>query len=328
VAAPLITAPISTPTTAYVPTTNKKWQSVTKTEYNSNPRVSKVTADLTKDAKYSIVPGTGLTAKAILGAGNGYLSRSTVAPEIKGTGRFFLKLKTPIGTPVKIFKWGTPLELLQSASAEAYPSSTSSMTTASSTKEPLTAPSPVPTTTTKEESTSAATFLSDVAAGGSSVSPVAAPTPIKLPLFTTTPKVEPAKIPIAPVLPPSGDTPDGFIPISPILPGVTGEKEPGPITPVVPFIPGGSGGGVGPLPPEPGPDPDIYYPPPPGTGSEDTCSAVAPDGTIEYIPCDQAPIYQDSGYEVTVGKPTNWLMVGGIAVGAAALLGTLFLAMK
>lgn len=63
-------------------------------------------------------------------------------------------------------------------------------------------------------------------------------------------------------------------------------------------------------------------PPTPGTGSEDTCSVVLADGTTAYVPCADIPSYQAGGY-LAVGAPgqTNWLMIGGIALGVAALIG-------
>ena len=76
-----------------------------------------------------------------------------------------------------------------------------------------------------------------------------------------------------------------------------------------------------------GMEPDLNNgPPSPGTGSEDTCSAVMPDGTIVYVPCNEMPNLQAQGYtnfQVVAGAPapTNWLKIGGIALGAAAIIG-------
>jgi hypothetical protein len=71
-------------------------------------------------------------------------------------------------------------------------------------------------------------------------------------------------------------------------------------------------------------DEEYVIPPPPGTGSEDSCSVVGPEGNIYYVDCSEVPALQQDGFEIYAGKPTNWKLIGGVALGAAAVLGAVF----
>jgi hypothetical protein len=70
---------------------------------------------------------------------------------------------------------------------------------------------------------------------------------------------------------------------------------------------------------------DKKGPPPPGTGSEDTVSTVGEDGVVVYA---DDPSMKDFQIQPVIKAETNWLAVGGIALGAAAIIGVAIVATR
>ena len=336
-----------------------RWMQIGLEEYNSVSRKIGTLSALVWAQASAIVPGTGVTARALINQNLAVVSKSYVTPDDPYYGRMYLEIKGPDGYPAAVYRWtavqstktpsisvigssddGTTQSTVYQVPSVTATQALSDMVIASDSdiaekSQVITAIS----TTDKDEGTSITEMstdksLSELGTGvttiqtDSSAGVVSTPTatPPASTLGTGDAGITPIIAPVTTVKP-----------IAPLPATIMPIKTPVTMTPTVPTVPtvplpGGGGGGYT-------PGTVVPFTPPiaptPQFGDDDAevlmqdeniCQMVDPQGNIYWVDCAEVPELQYDGLELYVGEKkkkttTNWPLIGGIAAGAAALIG-------